>query len=71
MLGNGPRLPAEVGARRGFRRRAGWPHLAEPLRSLVPEICNPLLATDPKAVDAQARSGLGKEHLASPWGQPR
>ena len=70
MLGNGPRLPAEVEACRGFRRRAGWRHLAEPLRSLVPEICNPLLGTDPKAASAQERSGLGKVHL-SPWGEPR
>lgn len=68
MLGNGPRLPAEVEARRGFRRRAGWQHLAEPLRSLVPEICNPLLATDPKAANAQERSGLGKVHLSVPLG---
>lgn len=68
MLGDGPRLPAEVGARRGFPRRAGWQHLAEPLRSLVPEICNPLPATDPKAANAQERSGLGKVHLSVPVG---
>ena len=68
MSGNGPRLLAEVGDRRGFWRRAGWQDLEEPLRSLVPEICNPLLAIDPKASDAQARSGLGKEHLSVPVG---
>ena len=68
MSGNGLRLLAEVGDRRGFWRRAGWQDLEEPLRSLVPEICNPLLAIDPKAADAQARSGLGKEHLSVPVG---
>lgn len=43
--------------------------LAAPRRALrKPEVCNPLLTIDPKAADAQAQLGSGKEHLGVPVG---